>query len=339
MTVRAAVFVPLWLLAAGCAPEAEKPSPGTAPRTGRFGSLRDLVLIERSDEGRTVSLFVDRFEVTRGDWAQFAVTPEGRAVDADRVSVSDNPALPVTGVDLRQARAFAHWRFCRLPRRVEWEAAIGDGRHPYPWGSREDWTRANAGELGLGQAMPVGTFESGRAGPLHPYDLIGNVSEWTESVPLRWIGGDLDPSASCAEGRRRVMRTPSLAVWRVPGAGLPLVLAVAAGGDAVPREVVGADFQGSMAVPDSQTFVPPEAVLAGERRQRTGLRVYATPQELLRALLRPGVLATPEDGNQLRRFIRRGANRAALEAVWRDVADGAAGDGLVLRVLREELGS
>lgn len=330
MTRRRWLGVALFAVAAGCAPETADPASGAVPREGRFGSLRDFVLIERSGEGRPEAFFVDRFEVTRADWAQFAATPAARLIDAASVITAGEPALPVAGVDLRQARAFARWRFARLPSRQEWEAAVGDGRHPYPWGSRGDWTRANAGELGLGQATPVGTFESGRAGAGQPYDLIGNVSEWTESVSLAWFDADgLDP-ASVAVAWRRVVATPAVSPWHGPGGLVPLAYLVAAGGDRVPREVVGADFQTSMTV-------LLESVAAGDRRARTGLRIYCTPRELLAALLAPGVEASERDLEQVRAFVRREDHRGVLAAALRGLAPPASRSP-VLRVLRDELG-
>ncbi|MEO6593397.1 MAG: SUMF1/EgtB/PvdO family nonheme iron enzyme [Planctomycetota bacterium] len=317
---------------------------GTPPRSGRFGSLRDFVLFERSDGGNGVALFVDRFEVTRGDWTEFAASAAGRAVDANSARLGGEPAEPVGGIDLKQARAFARWRFARLPRSEEWSlAATGDGRSRFPWGGREDATRANTADLGFGEPLPVGTFESGRrAGADQPYDLIGNVSEWTESVPWSWctsepLGMDLlwrslDLPGSCASGRRQALRTPALAVWQLPGGVLPLIVAAAAAGDVVPREVVGADFQSRM---ESTAELTP----AGARRERTGLRLYATPRELLLALLAPGVAARPQDLEQVRRFVRRGRHRAALAAVWPDVQlqVGEGRLGPVGRALREEI--
>jgi hypothetical protein len=318
------------LLLAACTPEAAG-SAGTPPREGRFGSLRDFVLIVRLDQERPAALFFDRFEVTRADWVAFAASPDGRAVGAEAADCSGDPALPVGGVDLAQARAFARWRFARLPRQDEWAAVVGDGRHRFPWGSREDPTRANTGELGLGEPTPVGTFESGRrTGGDQPYDLIGNVGEWTESVAGGWTADGLDPEASFPVARRRVLRTPALAVWQWPGGMVPLVFAVAAAGGAVPREVVGADFLSPM-------DVSAEAVPAGDRRQRTGLRLCTTPRELLLALLAEPVVARGADIEQLRRFVRRGAHREALAAAWRSIDAKRFASSPLFAVLREEL--
>lgn len=314
-------------LVAGCAPDSA-PAAGTPSRAGRFGSLRDFVLIERHEQE---PLFVDRFEVTRGDWAEFASASAGRAVSADAATLDGDPSLPVGNIDLRQARAFARWRFARLPQRNEWEAAVGDGRHQFPWGSKNDPTRANTGELGLGEPVPVGTFEAGRrTGGDQPYDLIGNVGEWTESVAFGWTASALDPAASCMVGRDRALRTPAWAVWGWPGGLVPLVVAAAAGGDRVPREVVGSDFQSPMGA-------TVEPVFAGDRRLRLGLRLYTTPSELLGALLASDVRPRAEDLEQLRRFVRRGPHRAALAAAWVREPRSAAANVAVHDVLRDEI--
>jgi hypothetical protein len=327
------------LLAAvvGCGGAVPSPAGGTPPRAGRFGSLRDFVLFERSVDGRQQDLFVDRFEVTRQDWLEFAGTVAGRAVAADTAALYGDPTLPVGRVDLVQARAFARWRFARLLRSDEWRhAAGGDGRNRFPWGSREDAARTNTAELGLGEPTPVGTFESGRRieGD-QPYDLVGNVSEWTESVPLSWCDEGLDPVGGFTSCRRRALAMPSLAVWQGVGGLLPAVFAVGVGGPEVPREVVGADFQTSM-------VAAVEAVAAGDRRLRTGLRLVATPVELLTALLRSGGDARPDDLEQVRRFCRRGRHRPVLVAAWAGPMLAAvvpAAPAALLRVLAEELGS
>lgn len=317
--------------AAACGDRAPSGAEATPPRAGRFGSLRDFVLIERGTRDRTAPLFVDRFEVTRADWAEFAATAAGRAVAADTAVLSGDLALPVSLLDLRQARAFARWRFARLPQRSEWQAAVGDGRHAFPWGSKTDATRANTAELGLGEPVPVGTFEAGRrTGGEQPYDLVGNVSEWTETVAAGWTEAALDPGASLMAGRAAVLRTPALALWQGVGGIVPLCWAAEAGGERVPRDVVGADFQAQMAATQ-------ESVLAGDRRLRTGLRLVATPAELLGWLLAADVAPRAEDLVQVRRFVRRDQHRAVLAAAWPSVAARADAERPLHALLRDEL--
>ena len=80
------------------------------------------------------------------------------------------------------------------------------------------------GEIMDGEATPVGTFESGRrAGSDTPYDLVGNVREWSESVPASWCEQDLEVPASFARCHERALATPALGVWRGTG-GQPTLM-------------------------------------------------------------------------------------------------------------------
>jgi len=331
------------LIAGACDEPAKAEDDVTPPRAGRFGSLRDLVLFERPGLGASQALFFDRFEATRGDWAAFAATAAGRAVAADAVLAVGDPSLPISSIDLLQARAFARWRFLRLPRSDEWwfAAVGGRGGNRFPWGRREDTARANTLELGLGQPTPVGTFESGRrTGGDQPYDWIGNVSEWTETVPAWWsewwpaegaATGVLDPVSGLAACRRVVQATPALAVWEGPGGLMPLAWLHAAGGVYVPREVLGSDYQSPLAATTS-------ALPAGDRVARTGVRLCATVRELLVALVGDPETPTAADVQQLVRFVRRGRHRDVLREAWSDPLPPAGAHGPLFDVLRRELG-
>lgn len=323
---------------AGCGGEPPDQRP-SLQRSGRFGSLRDLVLFASGDPLDADALFVDRFEVTRGDWSEFAASPAGRAVGAARAVVGGDPSLPIGGVDLAQARAFAAWRFLRLPRREEWlVAAAIDGRSRYPWGSREDPLRTNTSELGLGGPTPVGTFESGRrSGGDQPYDLVGNVSEWTESVAPTWWRQSSDVVSGPVRQRRDLLRTPALAVFALPGGLFPPTWLAAAGDGSVPRLVVGSDYLTPM---DQQV----QQVPAGDLRARTGLRVCSSARELLAALLAYDGALDERDDLQLRRFVRRGRHREALQAAFQAepaatamAAAPPAADSPLRRLLQQEL--
>jgi hypothetical protein len=324
----------LLLLLAACAPATGGGDPvaPTPPRAGRFGSLRDFVLLELGGDpaaGAGGRLFVDRFEVTRGDWAEFAGTAAGRAVAAESAALLGDPGLPVGLVDLRQARAFARWRFARLPTRAEWQATA-QGGYAYPWGNKVEAARANTADLGLHEPTLVGLFEAGRR-DLGPYDLIGNVSEWSESVSAEWCdGGSLVLPTSFHRSRRVALRTGGLALWQcAPGVMPPEAIAAARPGQTL-HDVLGADFQSPMEPPI-------EAVQGGDRRLCTGLRLVARPGELLAALLRADVAPGAGDLLQLERFVARGTHRAALRAAWpaaERAIDPARRDGALLRQLR-----
>lgn len=331
------------LVAGACDGSVDAVGDVTPPRVGRFGSLRDLVLFERPGLGASQALFFDRFEATRSDWAAFAATAAGRAVAADAVLAVGDPSLPIAAIDLVQARAFARWRFLRLPRSDEWwfAAVGGRGGNHFPWGRREDTARANTLELGLGQPTPVGTFESGRrTGGDQPYDWIGNVSEWTETVPAWWserwpadgtAPGVLDPVSGLAACRRMVQATPALAAWEGPGGMVPLAWLHAAGGVYVPREVLGSDYQSPLAATTS-------ALPAGDRVARTGVRLCATVRELLAALVVDPETPMAADVQQLARFVRRGRHRDVLREAWSDALPPHGARGPLFDVLRRELG-
>lgn len=308
-------------------------------RQGRLGSLRDLVLFDRLGQALAQALFVDRFEVTRADWIEFADTDPGRTVGADLIAVDGDLACPVAGVNLRQARAFARWRCLRLPSREEWDlVTTGDGHSVYPWGDREDPSRANTGELGILSATPVGTFESGRrAGGNQPYDLIGNVSEWTESVPVRWFVDELNSIAGLSGLRNGLLRCRSVSVWGGSGGVFPSAWLVQIGGDRVPRDVVGADFQSPM-TPNHKLSADPlvEAVPAGDRRQRTGLRLYGTAMDFIAAACELPGRPTAAEMEQLRDFVLRDGHRERLRAAYLQTAPKQAT--AFARLLAQELG-
>ncbi|MCA8975712.1 MAG: SUMF1/EgtB/PvdO family nonheme iron enzyme [Planctomycetes bacterium] len=313
---RLGVVAVVALSVAACAPSDVTGTP--LVRAGRFGSLRDFVLMELPPAiagGPPRILFVDRFEVTRGDWVEFVASKAGAEVDAELATTDGDPALPVGCVSLIQARAFAHWRFARLPDRDEWMAAVkGGGTIRYPWGNKVDATCANTGELGLGQPTLVGTFESGRRLQDQPYDFVGNVSEWTETVPNSWFEfEDPDHPLSLpipfATGRLDVLRAAGLSIWQpVPGLAPPLAVVMARSAE-TEREVVGANFQSNM-----ENLI--ENVPAGDRRLRTGARLFTTPVELLRAMILADVWPGSSDQEQLRRFLARSGHLRVLRAAW-----------------------
>ncbi len=185
------LFVPIIVLAlslwTACEPVVQ-PARAVRTRASRFGVLRDLVLFRRSP-AQGGSFFLDRFETTQADWERYLETEDrdgSLRVKFDAWQASFDPSLPVAGVDLYEARRYARWRFARLPRLDEWRwAATVGGKYRFPWGDRDSEGRANAAALRLPGLTPVGAFESGRQGD-RPYDLLGNVSEWTETIDLDW---------------------------------------------------------------------------------------------------------------------------------------------------------
>lgn len=302
---------------AACRAEEPQTGPLHLVREGRFGSLRDLVLFERG-ESAGGPFFLDRFEVTRDDWNGFAAATGAAAQPVG----PGEAALPATGIDLREARAFAHWRFCRLPRSDEWLfAATADGRFAFPWGSHFYASRANTSELGLGQPSLVGIFESGRRGE-GPYDLIGNASEWTESVPIGWFRGDADVIPDVSPALWKLNRTPALRVWLLAdGVASPCWL-VQALGRRVPREAVGSDYLASKDDLLRRRF-------PGDRPAAQGLRLAADPRGICLALATWPEQPRQPEREQLRRFLQRGRHAGVLAPAWRLVRADLARRGVV----------
>ena len=262
--------------------------------------------------------FFDRFETTCLDWsvslAARGMLPSKPVHDAwgDAEPKLSRRQHPITRITLAEARAYATWRHCRLPRADEWEHAVrhGAGRD-YPWGNVADPVRANTGDLGLGEVQPVGAFESGRD-ESGVYDLVGNAAEWSESFPKDALGEILP-------------------------LGSQSVIACARYFLKAPRLVLGGHFASARAIAFGHSPNPKEEPWAwsrspGEWGDTTGMRVASTPLELLLALRSVREPLTPAETSAVRSFLRDPAHKAALAGAWRDVGSlpGAGGLGALL---------
>jgi formylglycine-generating enzyme required for sulfatase activity/tRNA A-37 threonylcarbamoyl transferase component Bud32 len=139
------------------------------------------------------AFYIDRTEVTNAAWAAAVAK---KVVPAPASWKNGKPLkgteeLPVTGISIAEARAYALSQGKRLPRRVEWEKAArgaGDARS-YPWGDAFASGKANLLEGGSGSLEPV----TGRTEDVSPWGVLGlagNAMEWADSDdgPL-WCGG------------------------------------------------------------------------------------------------------------------------------------------------------
>jgi len=319
-------------VAAGCA--GADAAPTVPARHERWGIFRDLVLIARS-EGKGGPYFLDRFEVSRRDLAQWLRTtgtagpPGWGSLLMAGEETDPSWEWPAACVDLTSARAYASWRFCRLPTRDEWEhAASAGGAYRYPWGdpARAEW--ANTPELGLGQPAAIGTFESGRS-PGGPYDLVGNVAEWTETL-----------SGLALRDLAASLRFPSATVWLLPGQPVPTLALVAAAPRPLPRLVLGGAYLGLGDVGPRAARareVPVLSCAPAEWSDTTGVRLAADPRSLLSALLREEQL--PEAGplELLRTFLAEPGHRAVLATELGAALERCARPGPLLAVLRAAL--
>ncbi len=157
---------------------------------------------------------IDRYEVSNGEYEAFmlasteSVPPpplwQGRRCPPEMRD------LPVVGVTLAEAQAYARWKGKRLPTVAEWVyAARAQSGRLYPRGS-DQAAAANLGVtfldrrlIDLSASMPVGSPAARNGylqnalptrGPLPPansaditpegmYFMYGNVREWTETIP------------------------------------------------------------------------------------------------------------------------------------------------------------
>src|SRR5437868_10333993 len=85
------------------------------------------------------AFFLDETEVSNSAFAEFC-----RATGCTPPNPSAAGDLPVVGITVAQARAFAQWSGKRLPTALEWERAARDiDGFRYPWGDAADPSRAN----------------------------------------------------------------------------------------------------------------------------------------------------------------------------------------------------
>jgi serine/threonine-protein kinase len=129
------------------------------------------------------AFFIDRNEVTNGEYQQF-ISATNRRAPAHWVG-GKIPAgqikFPVVNVLWSDANAYARWAKKRLPTEAEWEfAARGTDGRIYPWGNEWKPDYANAGQLKSGRLFDVGRYLPG-AGPFGALDMSGNAWEWTAS--------------------------------------------------------------------------------------------------------------------------------------------------------------
>jgi len=135
--------------------------------------------------------FMDVYEVTVGQYAEFLRSGEARApLDWNTINQSANQKRPVANVDWADAAAYCKWAGKRLPTEAEWEkAARGTDGRLYPWGNDPPTPlHANYGKMGshdYGTLTPVGTLEDGKS-PYGIYDMAGNVWEWVSD----WYDND-----------------------------------------------------------------------------------------------------------------------------------------------------
>lgn len=131
------------------------------------------------------SIWIDKYEVTNAQFAQFGGSTEGPSTWTE----DDRPRESLTWFE---ARDFCALRGARLPTEREWEfAARGPDNRLYPWGN--DWDESKVVWHGnsTGVTMPVGSFPDG-ASWVGAVDMSGNVWEWVSTIYGIETQGDSD---------------------------------------------------------------------------------------------------------------------------------------------------
>lgn len=321
--VFAAVLASAFSVLVGCKDAVEQELPS---RSSRFGILDEFVVFD-APAAFGGAFFVDRFETTVADWREYlsetGTSPESFLDWNEGVDATE----PVRGTSLKEARAYARWRFGHLPTLSSWRAVAGGGAgYRFPWGEVEENGFAATAELGRVRPLPVGTFASGAVGGV--FDLIGNAGEWTESVESEsrlFSDHVLDP-----ERRRRLATAMCRGFWPLPRAILTFV-----DPDDVKRAVVpGLERR----LRDSGVAARPSWKWPDERSDRIGVRVFSSPLVLLSQFDAHEEPLTEMERRAIERFCARPDVAPVLRRTVRDRPALLSSDFELASLLRELLG-
>lgn len=162
------------------------------------------------------AFWIDRYEVTNQQFAEFINTNPGYVTQAELAgfsliyddsirdfrqindadwrypqgpgsSIQGKNSYPVVHVSWEDAQAYCSWVSKRLPTEAEWEkAARGIDGRIFPWGFLWDPNEIPArlnfpSTVATLSARPVGTFPTG-VSPYGAEDMLGNVFEWVADL-------------------------------------------------------------------------------------------------------------------------------------------------------------
>lgn len=150
------------------------------------------------------AFYIDKYEVTNLQYKKF-VTATGHTPPEDWKNGTfpvGKDTYPVIYVTWEDAQAYAKWAGKRLPTEAEWEkAARGTENSLYPWGDTFQRNNVNTSQGGPGTLTPVGKYEKGKSG-YGPYDMSGNVKEWTGSDFEDYPGNTFEDSFMALAGAK-----------------------------------------------------------------------------------------------------------------------------------------
>lgn len=150
--------------------------------------------------------WIDRHEVTQGDFVRLGGTQENGEATGDR--------RPVEEITWFEARDFCELRGGRLPTEAEWEyVARGPDALIYPWGNEWDPAVVNYGFEGFGEGpVDVASFPDG-ASWVGTFDMAGNVWEWTSSLYTEYPYDENDGREASTGTRTDVFRVLRGGPW------------------------------------------------------------------------------------------------------------------------------
>lgn len=137
---------------------------------------------EQKQKAQVSSFYMDRYEVTVGDFNKFLASSGYRTSAAQagegemfKKVNSQGANYPVGFVSGQDAKAYCGSSGKRLPTPQEWQlAALGvDGRQ-WPWGS---WS-AKTANVNTSAVAQIGSFPNDKS-PSGVFDMGGNMLEWT----------------------------------------------------------------------------------------------------------------------------------------------------------------
>ena len=160
----------------------------------------EFVLIPRGERGKRDtpddldSYYISRDKITRGQFRVFAA--QEKTDDNWKTFATDHEDMPIRGVMIGDAYAFANWLGGKPPNLNQWDKAAGlwhpsRGRDPYWEGPyRGKWGKNNGCAVAVGRETPLAIDDPGEKDDVSVYGcrgMAGNGREWTRAAPGREV--------------------------------------------------------------------------------------------------------------------------------------------------------